>query len=233
MTKLNKFIAESGICSRRNATDLIKSEQVTVNGAIVREPFYEVLPTDAVKVRNKLILHQERKLYFLFNKPEDVITTSSDPEDRTTIMHFFKRVKERVYPVGRLDRNTTGLIVVTNDGDLAQKLSHPKFNVSKTYYVTTHKPVTLAHQQSLLTGVKLEDGIAKVDKINTRTRKKNTIAVTIHSGKKHIVKRIFTKLRYFVEKLDRVKFATLTKQGLPLGAYRALSQEEVDDLKNL
>lgn len=233
MTKLNKFIAESGICSRRNATDLIKSEQVTVNGAIMLEPFYEVLPTDAVKVQNKLILHQERKLYFLFNKPEDVITTSSDPEDRTTIMHFFKRIKERLYPVGRLDRNTTGLIIVTNDGELTQKLSHPKFNISKTYYVTTHKPVTPEHQQSLLQGIKLEDGIMKVDKISDRTRKKNTLAITIHSGKKHVVKRLFTKLRYFVEKLDRVRFATLTKKGLPLGAYRPLSREEVEELKNL
>lgn len=233
MTKLNKLIAESGICSRRNATELIKSEKVTVNGAIMLEPFYEVLPTDAVKVQNKLILHQERKLYFLFNKPEDVITTSSDPEDRTTIMHFFKRIKERLYPVGRLDRNTTGLIIVTNDGELTQKLSHPKFNISKTYFVTTHKPVTKEHQQALLQGIKLEDGIMNVDKIHDRTRKKNTLAITIHSGKKHVVKRLFTKLRYFVEKLDRVRFATLTKQGLPLGTYRALSREEVEELKNL
>lgn len=233
MTKLNKFIAESGICSRRNATELIKSEQVTVNGSIMVEPFYEVLPTDAVKVQNKLILRQERKLYFLFNKPEDVITTSSDPEDRTTIMHFFKRIRERLYPVGRLDRNTTGLIIVTNDGELTQKLSHPKFNISKTYYVTTHKPVTLEHQKSLLQGIKLEDGIMKVDRINNRTRKKNTLAITIHSGKKHVVKRLFTKLRYFVEKLDRVKFATLTKKGLSLGAYRPLSKEEIEELKSL
>jgi len=233
MTKLNKLIAESGICSRRNATDLIKSGQVTVNGAILTEPFYEVLPTDAIKVQGKLILRQERKLYFLFNKPEDVITTSSDPEDRTTIMHFFKRIKERLYPVGRLDRNTTGLIIMTNDGELTQKLSHPKFNISKTYYVTTHKPVTIEHQKSLLAGIKLEDGIMKVDKISDRTRKKNTLAITIHSGKKHVVKRLFTKLRYFVEKLDRVKFAMLTQKGLPLGAYRPLSTEEVDTLRNL
>lgn len=233
MTKLNKFIAESGICSRRNATELIKSEQVTINGSVVLEPFYEVLPTDAVKVQNKLIRHQERKLYFLFNKPEDVITTSSDPEDRTTIMHFFKRIKERLYPVGRLDRNTTGLIIMTNDGDFTQKLSHPKFNISKTYYVTTHKPVTLEHQKALLEGIRLEDGLMKVDKISDKTRKKNTLAITIHSGKKHVVKRLFTKLRYFVEKLDRVRFATLTKKGLPLGAYRPLSKEEVEELKNL
>ncbi len=233
MTKLNKFIAESGICSRRNATALIKSEQVTVNGSIMLEPFYEVLSTDAVKVQNKLILRQERKLYFLFNKPEDVITTSSDPEDRTTIMHFFKRIRERLYPVGRLDRNTTGLIIVTNDGELTQKLSHPKFNISKTYYVTTHKPVTLEHQQSLLQGIKLEDGIMKVDRISNRTRKKNTLAITIHSGKKHVVKRLFTKLRYFVEKLDRVRFANLTKKGLSLGAYRPLSIEEVEELRKL
>ena len=233
MAKLNKFIADSGYCSRRAATDLIKSNQVTVNGKILIEPFYEVLPTDAIKVKNKLIIHQDKKVYFLFNKPEDVITTASDPQDRTTIMHFFKHIKERLYPIGRLDRNTTGLIIMTNDGELTQKLSHPKFNISKTYFVTTHKPVTPAHQQKLLDGIRLEDGIMKVDKISHYTRKKNTLAITIHSGKSHIIKRLFKQIRYFVEKLDRVKIAKLTKNRLPLGAYRPLSAKEIKELKAL
>lgn len=233
MAKLNKFIAESGLCSRRSATDLIKSGEVTVNGAITMEPFYEVLPTDAVKVKNKLLTHQDKKVYYLFNKPENVITTASDPQDRTTIMHFFKRVKERLYPIGRLDRNTTGLIIMTNDGDLTQKLAHPKHNISKIYHVTTHKPVTPEHQQKMLDGVRLEDGIMKVDKVAIHTRKKNTLAITIHSGKKHIIRRLFKQLRYFVEKLDRVKIATLTKNRLPLGDYRPLSKEEVEKLKKL
>ena len=233
MIHLNKHIAHSGHCSRRKATELIKNGEVTVNGTIIKEPFYQVQPTDAIKIKNKLLSFQEKKLYFLFNKPKDVITTASDPQERTTIMHFFKRFKERLYPIGRLDRNTTGIIIMTNDGDLTQKLSHPKFNIAKTYHVTTHKPVTEKHIQMLLDGIKLEDGIMKVDKVYAIARKKNTLSVTIHSGKKHIIKRLFTKLRYYVEKLDRVKFATLTKQGVPLGTYRALSKEEVESLQQL
>lgn len=234
MTKLNKFIAQSGLCSRRKATDLIKDSEVTVNGKVTIEPFYEVQPTDAVKVKNKLITQQPDLLYFLLNKPTDVICTVSDPEERTTIMDFFKKFKKyRLYPIGRLDRNTTGLIVVTNDGELTQKLSHPKFNISKTYQVTTHKPVTKEHIQTLLKGVKLEDGYMKVDKVRPIPRLKNTVAVTIHSGKKHIIKRLFKQLNYFVEKLDRTHFASLNKKGLRIGTYRALTADEIEKLKNL
>lgn len=233
MITLNKHIAQSGYCSRRKATELIKAGDVTVNGSIMTEPFYQVQPTDAIKIKNKLLIQQEKKLYYIFNKPTDVITTASDPQERTTIMHFFKRIKTRLYPIGRLDRNTTGVIIMTNDGELTQKLSHPKFKIAKTYHVTTHKPVTEAHIATLLSGVNLEDGVMKVDKAFAVSRKKNTLSVTIHSGKKHIIKRLFTKLRYYVEKLDRVKFATLTKQGIPLGTYRALTHEEVETLKSL
>ncbi|MBM17864.1 MAG: pseudouridine synthase [Epsilonproteobacteria bacterium] len=233
MTKLNKFISDSGCCSRRKAADLIKDGQVTVNGTITLEPYYEVQEKDAIKVNNKLIQHDTHKLYFLFNKPQDVITTASDPQGRRTVMDFFKRIKSRVFPVGRLDRNTTGVMLVTNDGDLTQKLSHPKFGVSKTYHVTTHKPVTKEHMELLLKGVKLEDGFMKVDKVRRLTQRKNSISVTIHSGKKHVVKRLFKQLRYFVERLDRTRFAGLTKQGLPLGTYRPLLKEEIQKLKDL
>lgn len=233
MTKLNKFISDAGICSRRKAADLIKDHKVTVNGAIMEQPYYEVQPKDSVKVNGKLIQQSKKKLYFLFNKPQDCITTLSDPQDRTTIMHYFKKIKERIYPVGRLDRNTTGVILVTNDGDLAQQLAHPKFKVSKTYYVTTHKPVTKEHQQLLLKGVRLEDGFMKVDKVRALTKRKNTLSVTIHSGKKHIVRRLFKKLRYFVEQLDRTQFGSLNKQGVRIGTYRPLSQEEIEKLQSL
>lgn len=234
MTKLNKFISDSGICSRRKAADLIKDQKVTVNGTITIEPYYEVQPKDAIKVNGKLIQHNNgQKVYYLFNKPQDCITTVSDPQDRTTVMHYFKRIKERIYPVGRLDRNTTGVLLVTNDGDLTQKLSHPKFRVEKTYHVTTHKPVTKEHMQLLLKGVKLEDGFMKVDKVRPLTQRKNTLSVTIHSGKKHIIKRLFKQLRYFVERLDRTRFGSLSKQGLRIGTYRALSKEEIEKLHKL
>lgn len=233
MTKLSKFIAHSGYCSRRNATELIKNEQVTVNGKITTEPFYEVQPTDAVKVKNKLIKLEEQMVYLLFNKPQDVICTSSDPQDRTTIVDLFKGYKQRLYPIGRLDRNTTGVILMTNDGELTQKLSHPKFKVAKTYLVTTHKPVTQTHVEALHKGVRLDDGFMKVDKFRRIPKAKNKVSITIHSGKKHIIKRLFKQLGYFVEKLDRTHFATLNKKGLKLGTYRALSKEEVAELKNL
>ncbi len=233
MTKLNKFIAQSGFCSRRKATELIKDKQITVNGTVTTEPFYEVQSTDAVKVKNKLIKPQDKLLYFLLNKPQDVICTSSDPQGRTTILEFFRGFKERLYPIGRLDRNTTGLIIITNDGELTQKLSHPKFNISKTYHVITHKPVTPAHIQTLHKGVRLEDGFMKVDKARIIPRTKNKVELTIHSGKKHIIKRLFKQLGYFVEKLDRIRFATLNKKGVRLGSYRPLTKQEIQELQEL
>ena len=232
MTKLSKFIAQSGHCSRRKATDLVKEGKVAVNGKIVTEPYHELQKDDSVKINNKRI-QQHKKHYFIFNKPTDVICTASDPQGRTTILDFFKKYKERLYPIGRLDRNTTGLIVITNDGDLTQKLSHPKFKVSKVYKVTTHKPVKPEHMQLLKKGVRLEDGFMKVDAIRIIPKQKNTVSITIHSGKKHVVKRLFKQLNYFVEKLDRTHFATLSKRGLPIGAYRELSSEEIETLNNL
>ncbi|MBI2353119.1 rRNA pseudouridine synthase [Candidatus Dependentiae bacterium] len=234
MSHLNKYIAHSGYCSRRKATELIKTGYVTVNGSVIKEPFYQVLSTDAIKVKNKLInSEQEKKLYFIFNKPKDVISTVSDPQNRITVMDFFKHIKQRLYPIGRLDRNTTGIILLTNDGDLTQKLSHPKFNIEKTYHVKTHKQVTDQHLQLILNGIRLEDGFLKVDKAHKIAHKKNTLAITLHSGKNHIIKRLFKHLHYYVEKLDRIKFATLSKKGLSLGSYRPLDRGEIETLKKL
>ena len=231
--KLSKFLAHAGYCSRRKATELIKSGVVKVKGVIIYEPFYELAEDDSVKVNNKLIVAQ-KKLYFLFNKPKDVICTLSDTKDRQTVAHFFSNIKERLYPIGRLDRNTTGVLLMTNDGELTQKLSHPKFKIAKTYQVTTHKEVSQESLDRLLSGIKLEDGFMQVDSASYASPKaKRVIIVTIHSGKKHVIKRLFTELRYFVEKLDRIKFAGLDKKGIPLGHYRELSEKEVKTLHAL
>ncbi len=230
-TKLSKFLAQSGHCSRRKATELIKEGVVKVNGKVVLAPFHELADDDSVKVNNKRVLPQQ-KLYFLFNKPKDVLCTLSDTKDRNTVVEFFRDFPERLYPIGRLDRNTTGLLIMTNDGDLTQKLAHPKFNISKTYQVTTHKPVTQEHLDRLLKGIRLEDGLMKVDSAKYLSPKvKNVISLTIHSGKKHIIKRLFKELRYFVEKLDRTHFAGLTKRNLNLGCYRPLTEKEITKLK--
>jgi 23S rRNA pseudouridine2605 synthase len=230
-TKLSKFLAQSGHCSRRKATELIKEGVVKVNGKTVYEPFHELADDDSVKVNNKRVL-AEQKLYFLFNKPTDVLCTLSDTKDRPTVVEFFKNIPERLYPVGRLDRNTTGLLVMTNDGEMTQKLAHPKFNISKTYQVTTHKPVTQEHLDRLLKGIRLEDGFMKVDSAKYVSPKaRDVISISIHSGKKHVIKRLFKELRYFVEKLDRTNFAGLTKRNLSLGCYRALTEKEIIKLK--
>ncbi len=231
--KLSKFLSNAGYCSRRKATELIKSGMVKVKGVVIKEPFYELLPDDSVKVNNKLIA-QQKKLYFLFNKPKDVICTLSDTKDRQTVAHFFSNIKERLYPIGRLDRNTTGVLLMTNDGDLTQKLSHPKFNIAKTYQVTLHKDATDETLERLRSGVKLEDGFMKVDSASfASVRSKHVLIVTIHSGKKHIIKRLFKELKYFVEKLDRVNFAGLSKKGLPLGHYRELTEKEIATLHKM
>lgn len=232
MTKLSKFIAESGVSSRRGATELVKSGAVKVNGTIVTQPFYEVQEKDAVKVNNKLLKPQE-KHYFLFNKPQDTICTLSDPQDRHTIAHFFKHITQRLYPIGRLDRNTTGLIIMTNDGELAQKLSHPKYEIPKTYTVTLHRPITQEDIDKLLKGFKLHDGFMKVDEIKVLSKQtQKTVMVTIHSGRNHIIKRLFGALKYFVKKLDRSNIAELSKKGISVGAYRKLTSKEIEKLKN-
>lgn len=232
MTKLSKFLAQSGFCSRRAATELVKSGVVKVNGVVVLQPFHELKEDDSVKVRNKRVLAQ-KKLYFLYNKPKDVLCTLSDEQDRQTIAYVFKNVPERLYPIGRLDRNTTGLVIMTNDGDLAQKLSHPKFNIAKTYHATLHRPITPEDMLQLKTGIMLEDGFMKVDDVQLASKHSpKTVIVTIHSGRNHIIKRLFEALHYFVKKLDRSNVAGLSKKGLSLGKYRALTSSEVEKLKN-
>ena len=231
--KLNKYLAQAGYCSRRKANELIKEGIVKVNGVVVKEPFFELVSDESVKVNNKVVVAQE-KLYFLFNKPSDVLCTMSDTKDRNTVAHFFNHIPQRLYPIGRLDRNTTGLIIMTNDGELTQKLAHPKYNISKTYQVTTHKPVTQDHLDRLIKGIRLEDGVMKVDKAEYISEKnKYVISLTIHSGKKHVIKRLFAALRYFVEKLDRTNFAGLGKKTLKVGMFRPLTQAEITKLNNL
>jgi 23S rRNA pseudouridine2605 synthase len=231
MTKLSKFIAESGYASRRGSSELIKTGAVKVNGVVVTQPFYEVQEKDSVKVKNKLIKVQE-KVYFLFNKPEDTISTLSDPQERQTIAQFFKHIKQRLYPIGRLDRNTTGLIIMTNDGELAQKLSHPKYEIPKTYTVTLHRAIRQEDMDKLLKGIMLHDGFMKVDEIKILAKQtQKTVLVTIHSGRNHIIKRLFGALKYFVKKLDRSGIAGLSKKGIAIGTYRPLTQAEIDKLK--
>ncbi len=229
---LNKFIAHSGVCSRREAADLVKEGKVKVNGKVMLEPGYKVQYKDEVTYNGKKLSSQKDLVYVLLNKPKNVITTTSDPRGRKTVLDLISGVKaDRVYPVGRLDRNTTGLLLLTNDGDLAQKLSHPKYNIKKIYQVTLDKPVTAAHFDSILSGLVLEDGKIKADALSY-LNDKNEIGIEIHSGRNRIVRRIFEHLGYNVEKLDRVMYAGLTKKNIPRGKWRVLQGKEIIHLKH-
>jgi len=230
---LNKFISRAGICSRREAADLIKNGEVLVNGVVNKEPGYKVAENDIVTYQGNDVATQEKQVYFLLNKAKDYITTTDDPEGRKTVMDLFKDVKERIFPVGRLDRNTTGLLLLTNDGHLAQKLSHPSFKNKKVYQVKLDKALTQAHFDNILQGLKLEDGIAKVDTLAyTNPENKKEVGIEIHIGKNRIVRRIFEHLGYEVKHLDRVMYAGLTKKNLPRGKWRALSDKEILFLKH-
>ncbi|ATL46111.1 pseudouridine synthase [Chitinophaga caeni] len=231
---LNKYIAHSGICSRRKAVELIKEGKVTVNGNVVLEPATKVLPTDSVKLSNKKINITKNLVYILLNKPKGYITTTDDPEGRKTVMDLIVDApNERVYPVGRLDRNTSGLLLLTNDGDLAQKLAHPSFNIKKIYQVELDKPLTKSDSEKIMDGITLEDGITYVDALGyTDPKDKRQLGIEIHSGKNRIVRRIFEHMGYNVEKLDRVMYAGLTKKNLPRGKWRLLSEKEVILLKH-
>jgi pseudouridine synthase len=232
MTVLNKYIASSGFCSRRKAVEHIKAQEVYVNNEIILEPFYKVSASDLVQVKDKIIRPQKFQ-YFVFNKSKNVICTLSDPGQRKTIADIFSNVSERVYPIGRLDRNTTGVIVVTNDGNLNQKLAHPKYEVKKIYNVTLDKSIAPYHFNLLLKGLNLFDGFMKVDNIYYSSEKhKRSVSVVIHSGKNHIIKRLFQEIDFKVMKLDRVYYGGLTKKNLPLGTYRKLSHEEIEFLKS-
>lgn len=230
---LNKYISRAGICSRREAADLIKAGEVKVNGAINKEPGYKVVDGDVVTYQGNDLEKQEKMVYLLLNKAKDYITTTDDPEGRKTVMDLFTTVDERIFPVGRLDRNTTGLLLVTNDGHLAQKLSHPKFMNKKVYQVKLDKPLVQEDFDKIEKGLELEDGLAEVDSLAyTNPEDQKEIGIEIHIGKNRIVRRIFEELGYEVKHLDRVMYAGLTKKNLPRGKWRALTDKELVFLKH-
>jgi 23S rRNA pseudouridine2605 synthase len=229
---LNKYIAHCGICSRRDAVEFIKQGKVKVNGELAMEPGMKIASGDAVSVAGKKIVPTKNLAYLLLNKPKGFITTTEDEKGRRTIMDLVASSEiDRLYPIGRLDRNTTGLIILTNDGELAQKLSHPKYNVKKIYQVTLDKNISKVDFEKILAGVSLEDGLAPVDSL-AMLEEKNELGIEIHSGKNRIVRRIFEHLGYQVEKLDRVMYAGLTKKNLPRGKWRLLTEREVILLKH-
>ena len=230
--RLNKFLANAGICSRREADEFIQAGVVTVNGEVVTELGTKVLRTDEVKFHDQPVTI-EKKVYVLLNKPKDYVTTSDDPQQRKTVMDLVKNAcPERIYPVGRLDRNTTGVLLLTNDGDLASKLTHPKYLKKKIYHVYLDKNVTAHDLQQISEGIQLEDGEIKADDVQyAHPTDKKQVGIEIHSGKNRIVRRIFESLGYHVQKLDRVQFAGLTKKNLKRGDWRYLTEEEVDRLR--
>ncbi len=230
--RLNKFMANSGICSRREADEYIQQGLVKVNGEVVTELGTKISHTDTVEYDEKIVA-LESKCYILLNKPKDCVTTSDDPNGRTTVLDLVKGAcDERIYPVGRLDRNTTGVLLLTNDGDLASKLTHPKYVKKKIYHVWTDKDIAEEDMQRIADGIELEDGPIHADAISYATETdRNQAGIEIHSGRNRIVRRIFESLGYHVTKLDRVYFAGLTKKNLPRGRWRYLTQEEVNYLK--
>ncbi len=230
---LNKFIAYCGICGRREAAEMVKQGLVTVNGDVVYEPGCKVRGNEDVKVKGKKIFLQRNLVYILLNKPKDYLTTAKDPEGRKTVYDLVKgATKERVYSVGRLDRNTTGVLLLTNDGELAQKLTHPSFEIKKIYEVKLDKPLTKRDFDTIANGITLEDGFVKADALAFIDAKdKSIVGIEIHSGRNRIVRRIFEQLGYDVRNLDRVMFANLTKKNVERGKWRMLNEKEVRLLK--
>ncbi|MHA8065128.1 pseudouridine synthase [Aquirufa sp. ROCK2-A2] len=229
--RLNRFIANAGICSRRDADKLIEAGEIKVNNKVITEMGYQVGPTDIVKYGNRK-LNREKPVYVLLNKPKDFLTTTEDPNDRKTVMELVKNAGEaRIYPVGRLDRNTTGLLLLTNDGELADKLTHPSNEVTKIYQAELDKPLSDEDFEKIVAGLQLEDGEIKVDELAKVTPDGYVIGVKIHSGKNRIVRRIFEHLGYEVTKLDRTSFAGLSKKDLPRGNWRYLTERELVKLK--
>jgi 23S rRNA pseudouridine2605 synthase len=230
--RLNRYIANSGVCSRREADELITMGLISVNGKVITEMGYKVNPGDEVRYEKKL-LKAEKPVYVLMNKPKGFLTTTIDPQERNTVMHLIgNKVKERIYPVGRLDRNTTGLLLLTNDGDLADKLMHPSYNVKKIYKVELDRPLNRADFQKILDGVHLEEGKAQVDDLAIVSDDGKTVGIEIHIGWNRVVRRIFESLEYEVLKLDRSVYAGLDKKDLPRGEWRFLSREEIVRLKH-
>jgi 23S rRNA pseudouridine2605 synthase len=230
---LNKFLAHCGICSRREAVEKIKSGEVVVNGKTETNPAYKVQSNDVVKHNGKNIIPTRQLVYILLNKPKDFITTSEDDRGRKTVLDIVKTAtQERIFPVGRLDRNTTGVLLLTNDGDLTQQLTHPSFEVRKIYEVTLDKPVEKGHLEQLIAGITLEDGPIHADAAGYADPKdKSVVGIEIHSGKNRVVRRMFEHLGYDVRALDRVMFANLTKKNVERGKWRFLTEKEIRLLK--
>ncbi len=233
--RLNRYISNAGICSRRKADELIAAGVVSVNGEVISELGHKVDPYKDVIKYNGETLKREKMVYVLLNKPKDYLTTTDDPMERRTVMQLVdKASKERIYPVGRLDRNTTGLLLMTNDGDLADKLSHPKNNISKLYMVELDKGLIQGDLNKIGFGLELEDGFIKPDSVSyVAGGTKKEVGIQIHSGRNRIVRRIFEHLGYEVVKLDRSVYANLTKKDLPRGRWRYLDEKEVIQLKHL
>ncbi len=235
LIRLNRFIANAGICSRRKADELIAAGVVSVNGVPITELGFKVDPAKDLIRYNGENLKREKMVYVLLNKPKDYITTTDDPQERKTVMSLVEKAsRERIYPVGRLDRNTTGLLLMTNDGDLAEKLSHPRNNITKLYQVELNKSLSQGDLNKILFGVELEDGVIKPDQVSYVTGgSKKEVGIQIHSGKNRVVRRIFESLGYEVVKLDRVVYSQLTKKDLPRGRWRYLEEKEIIQLKHL
>jgi 23S rRNA pseudouridine2605 synthase len=230
--RLNKYIASTGVCSRREADEFIKAGLVTLNDKLVSELGIKVSPGDVVKYNGETI-REEKKVYILLNKPKDYVTTVEDPHAKRTVLELIKgSCRERVYPVGRLDRNTTGVLLLTNDGDITKRLTHPKFEKLKIYHVHLNKNMKPVDIEKIATGITLEDGFIKADAISYADPvDKSQIGIEIHSGRNKIVRRIFEHLGYEVVKLDRVYFAGLTKKNLHRGEWRFLTEKEIAMLK--
>ena len=230
---LNKYISHAGVCARREAAELVKKGVIKVNGKVITEPGHKVSSKDEVFVNGKKVFLSKNLVYILLNKPKDFITTTDDPQGRKTVLDLIRRAtNERVYPVGRLDRNTSGLLLLTNDGELSQKLTHPSNEIKKIYAVTLDKPLDKKDFDQILKGIVLEDGPASVDKLAyADTKDKTQLGVEIHSGRNRIVRRIFEHLGYDVKNLDRVMFAGLTKKNIERGKWRFLKEKEVRELK--
>jgi 23S rRNA pseudouridine2605 synthase len=232
---LNRYIANAGICSRRKADELIEAGVISVNGEVISELGFKVNPEKDLVRYNGETLKREKMIYVLLNKPKDYITTTDDPQERRTVMQLVEKAsRERIYPVGRLDRNTTGLLLMTNDGDLAEKLSHPRNNITKIYQVELNKNLSQGDFNKIEYGLELEDGIIKPDALSyVQGASKKEIGIQIHTGKNRIVRRIFEHLGYEVVKLDRVVYGSLTKKDLPRGRWRYLEEKEIIQLKHL
>ena len=232
--RLNKYLALCEVAARRKSGEIILNGEVMVNDVVMNEPGYRVQATDVVKLNGKIIKPQEQKVYILMNKPKDTITTTDDERGRNTVMDIVSRtIHTRIYPVGRLDRETTGLLLLTNDGDLAQKMTHPSYRIKKIYHVVLTHHIKPSDIEAIAGGLTLEDGIAEVDSVKMlEAGAKNEVIVELHVGKNRIVRRIFEHLHYEVEKLDRVYYGGLTKKDLPRGTYRSLTEREVIMLKH-